>query len=74
MLDILEDFLEGEGYKYERIDGAITGSTRQEAIDRFNAPGAQQFVFLLSTRYDCFVLLILQVFVKCITHIFPFLK
>ncbi|CAH2242042.1 jg25818, partial [Pararge aegeria aegeria] len=31
MLDILEDFLEGEGYK-------------------FNAPGAQQFVFLLSTR------------------------
>lgn len=52
MLDILEDFLEGEGYKYERIDGAITGSTRQEAIDRFNAPGAQQFVFLLSTRYE----------------------
>lgn len=50
MLDILEDFLEGEGYKYERIDGAITGPIRQEAIDRFNAPGAQQFVFLLSTR------------------------
>lgn len=50
MLDILEDFLEGEGYKYERIDGSITGSLRQEAIDRFNAPGAQQFVFLLSTR------------------------
>lgn len=50
MLDLLEDFLEGEGYKYERIDGAITGSQRQEAIDRFNAPGAQQFVFLLSTR------------------------
>lgn len=34
MLDILEDFLDGEGYKYERIDGAITGSQRQEAIDR----------------------------------------
>ncbi|OTF80302.1 chromodomain-helicase-DNA-binding protein Mi-2-like protein [Euroglyphus maynei] len=50
MLDILEDFLEGEGYKYERIDGGITGSLRQEAIDRFNAPGAQQFCFLLSTR------------------------
>ncbi|CAD7006147.1 unnamed protein product [Ceratitis capitata] len=50
MLDILEDFLEGEGYKYERIDGGITGNLRQEAIDRFNAPGAQQFVFLLSTR------------------------
>ncbi|KAH8264948.1 hypothetical protein KR038_008669, partial [Drosophila bunnanda] len=50
MLDILEDFLEGEQYKYERIDGGITGTVRQEAIDRFNAPGAQQFVFLLSTR------------------------
>ncbi|XP_054712888.1 chromodomain-helicase-DNA-binding protein Mi-2 homolog isoform X2 [Uloborus diversus] len=50
MLDILEDFLEAEHYKYERIDGGITGSQRQEAIDRFNAPGAPQFAFLLSTR------------------------
>ncbi|EPY73961.1 chromodomain-helicase-DNA-binding protein 3 isoform 1 [Camelus ferus] len=50
MLDLLEDFLDYEGYKYERIDGGITGALRQEAIDRFNAPGAQQFCFLLSTR------------------------
>ncbi|XP_036394002.1 chromodomain-helicase-DNA-binding protein 4 isoform X1 [Megalops cyprinoides] len=50
MLDLLEDFLENEGYKYERIDGGVTGTMRQEAIDRFNAPGALQFVFLLSTR------------------------
>ncbi|XP_022245679.1 chromodomain-helicase-DNA-binding protein Mi-2 homolog isoform X2 [Limulus polyphemus] len=50
MLDIMEDFIESEGYKYERIDGGITGNLRQDAIDRFNAPGAQQFVFLLSTR------------------------
>ncbi len=50
MLDILEDFLEFNNYKYERIDGTITGQDRQDAIDRFNAPGAQQFVFLLSTR------------------------
>ncbi|XP_077454657.1 chromodomain-helicase-DNA-binding protein 4 isoform X2 [Stigmatopora argus] len=50
MLDLLEDFLENEGYKYERIDGGVTGSMRQEAIDRFNAPGAPQFAFLLSTR------------------------
>ena len=35
MLDLLEDFLEYEGYKYERIDGGITGGLRQEAIDRF---------------------------------------
>ncbi|KAJ8319853.1 hypothetical protein KUTeg_001440 [Tegillarca granosa] len=50
VLDILEDFLEHEQYKYERIDGGITGSLRQDAIDRFNAPGAPQFCFLLSTR------------------------
>ncbi|CAJ0919814.1 unnamed protein product, partial [Mesorhabditis belari] len=50
MLDVLEDFCENEVYKYERIDGSITGQQRQDAIDRFNAPGALQFVFLLSTR------------------------
>ncbi|KAF1751258.1 hypothetical protein GCK72_017812 [Caenorhabditis remanei] len=50
MLDIMEDFCDVEGYKYERIDGSITGQMRQDAIDRYNAPGAQQFIFLLSTR------------------------
>ncbi|KAK3876981.1 hypothetical protein Pcinc_018268 [Petrolisthes cinctipes] len=50
MLDVLEDLCDGLAYKYERIDGGITGLARQEAIDRFNAPGAQQFIFLLSTR------------------------
>ena len=32
----MEDFLEVEGLKYERIDGGVTGSQRQDAIDRFN--------------------------------------
>merc|ERR1712088_586337 len=50
MLDLLEDFLDGINLRYERIDGGITGSMRQEAIDRFNKPNAEQFVFLLSTR------------------------
>lgn len=36
MLDILEDFLEHLRYKYERIDGSVTGSERQICIDRFN--------------------------------------
>ena len=40
MLDLLEDFLDYEGYKYERIDGGITGALRQEAIDRFNGRAA----------------------------------
>lgn len=46
MLDLLEDFLEFEGYKYERIDGGITGGLRQEAIDRFNGEGWFFFVHL----------------------------
>ena len=28
-----------ESYKYERIDGSITGQARQDAIDRFNGRG-----------------------------------
>ena len=44
MLDLLEDFLDYEGYKYERIDGGITGALRQEAIDRFN--GKRRVSFL----------------------------
>ena len=48
MLDILEDFLEHEGLKYERIDGGITGSLRQDAIDRFN--GRMRLCFVGSIR------------------------
>ena len=50
MLDILEDFLEHLGLKFERIDGNVTGPERQQSIDRFNNPNSDQFVFLLSTR------------------------
>lgn len=49
MLDLLEDFLEFEGYKYERIDGGITGSLRQEAIDRFN--GESLIAHLISLMF-----------------------
>lgn len=42
MLDLLEDYLEGEGYKYERIDGSITGGLRQEAIDRYDTHGISE--------------------------------
>ena len=44
MLDLLEDFLEGHGYKYERIDGTVNGSARQECIDRFNGELADIFL------------------------------
>ena len=50
LLDLLEDYLEYEGYRYERIDGSITGSVRQASIDRFNKPNSESFIFLLSTR------------------------
>ena len=32
LLDLLEDYLEYEGYRYERIDGSITGSVRQARV------------------------------------------
>ena len=50
MLDILEDFLEHEGYKYERIDGGITGALRQDAIDRFNGRWTFLFQFCFSVE------------------------
>ncbi|VEU34941.1 unnamed protein product [Pseudo-nitzschia multistriata] len=53
MLDILEDYLHYRAYKFERIDGSITGHKRQSAIDRFQegTPGKEPpFVMLLSTR------------------------
>ncbi|KAF7236185.1 Chromodomain-helicase-DNA-binding protein 5 [Varanus komodoensis] len=51
MLDLLEDFLEYEGYKYERIDGGITGGLRQEAIDRFN--GILHYGFCCGSELHC---------------------
>jgi len=50
VLDLLEDFMEGHCWRYERLDGTITGSVRQAAIDRFNLPNSDIFGFLLSTR------------------------
>lgn len=50
VLDLLEDFFEGHMWRYERLDGTITGSVRQAAIDRFNQQSSDIFAFLLSTR------------------------
>lgn len=58
MLDLLEDFLENEGYKYERIDGGVTGNLRQEAIDRFNGETCAHLysTCLFSSQHGCDVL------------------
>eukprot|EP01084_Bolivina_argentea_P125879 222968_1 len=50
LLDILDDYLRGRNYSFGRIDGSITGRERQRAIDRFQAPGSDLFIMLLSTK------------------------
>ena len=50
MLDILQDYLNYRGYPFERLDGSVRGDLRQAAIDRFNEPGSDRFVFLLCTK------------------------
>ena len=52
MLDILEDYLSLRSFKFERIDGSITGKKRQMAIDRFQNKSDidSSFIMLLSTR------------------------
>ncbi|KAJ1918184.1 chromatin remodeling complex Adenosinetriphosphatase [Mycoemilia scoparia] len=50
MLDILEDYLMFRGYKYCRIDGSTEHEDRVNAIDDYNRPGSDKFIFLLTTR------------------------
>ncbi|XP_070187859.1 chromodomain-helicase-DNA-binding protein 8-like isoform X4 [Littorina saxatilis] len=50
VLDIIEDYLVQKKYMFERLDGRIRGTMRQEAIDRFSKPDSDRFAFLLCTR------------------------
>ncbi|GAB7345823.1 hypothetical protein MBLNU457_4080t2 [Dothideomycetes sp. NU457] len=50
MLNMVEDFLDGLGFQYQRLDGTIGTLQKQKRIDEFNAPGSELFAFLLSTR------------------------
>lgn len=49
-LDLVEDFLDGLGLSFERLDGKIGSLEKQKRIDAFNAPDSPLFAFLLSTR------------------------
>ena len=49
-LDLLEEMLKMQHYKYERLDGSTTASARAAAVDRFHRKSCQRFVMLLSTR------------------------
>lgn len=50
MLDILERFVNSEGYSYLRMDGTTNIGIRASLIKRFNNPKSGVFVFLLTTR------------------------
>lgn len=50
VLDILEDYCVFRGHNYCRIDGSTSHEERIAAIDEYNKPGSDKFVFLLTTR------------------------
>ena len=50
VLDILEDYCVFRGHQYCRIDGSTAHEDRIAAIDEYNKPGSEKFVFLLTTR------------------------
>ncbi|KAF2748148.1 hypothetical protein M011DRAFT_499340 [Sporormia fimetaria CBS 119925] len=50
MLDILTDYLRLRNYPFQRLDGTVPAPDRKIAIDHFNAPGSEDYCFLLSTR------------------------
>ncbi|KZV70252.1 hypothetical protein PENSPDRAFT_743561 [Peniophora sp. CONT] len=50
MLDILEDYCLFREYKYCRIDGGTAHEDRIAAIDDYNKPDSEKFIFLLTTR------------------------
>ncbi len=50
VLDILEDYCVFRGYEYCRIDGQTEHEDRIEAIEEYNKPGSDKFIFLLTTR------------------------
>ncbi|XP_068658521.1 protein CHROMATIN REMODELING 5-like isoform X2 [Aristolochia californica] len=50
MLDILAEYLSLRGFQFQRFDGSTRADLRHQAMEHFNAPGSEDFCFLLSTR------------------------
>ncbi|ORX45511.1 hypothetical protein DM01DRAFT_1340018 [Hesseltinella vesiculosa] len=50
VLDVLEDYCWWKEYEYCRIDGGTDQEERVNAIDDYNRPGSDKFIFLLTTR------------------------
>lgn len=49
-LDMVASLIEGEGYKYLRLDGQQGQDQRQKAIDAFHDARSDYFIYLISTR------------------------
>lgn len=45
LLDILEDYCYFRDFEYCRIDGSTSHEERIEAIDEYNKPNSEKFVF-----------------------------
>lgn len=50
MLDILEDYCTMRGWNFCRLDGSTAHEDRIQAIEEYNRPGSDKFIFLLTTR------------------------
>lgn len=50
VLDLLQELLQLNHYRYERLDGGTSASARNSAVDRFKRESFKRFVMLLSTR------------------------
>lgn len=50
LMTILEDYLSWRNFTYLRLDGTTKADERGELLKKFNKPGSEFFVFLLSTR------------------------
>ncbi|XP_049851147.1 uncharacterized protein LOC126325484 [Schistocerca gregaria] len=50
MLDILAYYMRARGFHFQRLDGSMSRSARQVAMESFNAESSKDFCFLLSTR------------------------
>ncbi|KAJ6604478.1 SNF2 family DNA-dependent ATPase [Mycena vulgaris] len=50
-LNVIEDFLDGEGHRYLRlVRWQHKGKDRQKGMDEFNREGSDVFIYLLTTR------------------------
>ena len=49
-LDIIEDYCNERGWIYTRLDGSTPRAQRNYRVNKFNQPGSNIFIFLMSTR------------------------